>query len=226
MAFLEDNCTFSILNSEILESCSQFICDHEDIDDFFLTKTDDYAKELIGKSYCFRLDKDLSVIVCAFTVANDSIKINYLPNSRKKKLKKHIPHEKHFNSYPAVLIGRLGVNKDYKRKGIGEELMTFIKSWFIDCKNKTGCRYLVVDSYNEKTPLKFYKKNGFDYLLTTEAQERKYLGAFDDNSIFIKLINNYRFLSKVIDITKSIPPLDTRLMFYDLIVLSPKKIRQ
>lgn len=225
MSFLEDNCTISILNLEILSSCSQFICDHEDIDDFFRTKTDDYAKELIGKSYCFRLDNDPSVIVCAFTVANDSIKINYLPNSRKKKLKKHIPHEKHFNSYPAVLIGRLGVNKDYKRQGIGEELMTFIKSWFIDCNNKTGCRYLVVDSYNEDAPLKYYKKNGFDFLLTTEAQERKYLGAFENNSILSNIANNFRFLSKLVDTANSTPPLDTRLMFYDLIVLSPKELK-
>ena len=34
--------------------------------------------------------------------------------------------------YPGVLIGRLGINKEYKHQGIGSDLMTFIKSWFID----------------------------------------------------------------------------------------------
>ncbi len=40
-------------------------------------------------------------------------------------------------SYPAVLIGRLGVHKDYRsiegeEDNTGKQLMDFIKSWFID----------------------------------------------------------------------------------------------
>lgn len=94
-------------------------------------------------------------MVCAFTVSNDSIKVNTLPNNRKKKLVKSIPRKKHFRSYTAVLIGRLGVNQNFKGIGIGKELMDFIKSWFIGSNNKTGCRFLVVDAYNEPLPIKF-----------------------------------------------------------------------
>lgn len=60
--------------------------------------------------------------------------------------------------YPGVLIGRLGINKEYKHQGIGSDLMTFIKSWFIDAGNKTGCRFLIVDAYNENIPLNYYLK--------------------------------------------------------------------
>lgn len=49
--------------------------------------------------------------------------------------------------------------------------MTFIKSWFIDPNNKTGCRYVVVDSYNEEAPKEYYTKNGFDFVYSTEEQE-------------------------------------------------------
>ncbi len=98
-------------------------------------------------------------------------------------------------SYPALLIGRLGVNKEYQNKGIGKEVMEFIKAWFIDENNKTGCRFIVVDSYNETKPLNYYNKNGFNFLFNDEIQERKYTG-----------------LNKERDLV-------TRLMYFDLILL-------
>lgn len=180
----------------VLKSSSLFDCGHPDLNDFFSNDCIAYSKELLGKSYCFRLDSDLSVIACAFTVSNDSIKVNSLPNSRKKKLVKSIPRPKQFRSYPAVLIGRLGVNHNFKGVGIGRELMNFIKSWFIDSNNKTGCRFIVVDAYNEKIPIKYYKQNDFEFLFSTEEQEKEYMGLLDDDQ------------------------LKTRLMYFDLIVLS------
>ena len=99
------------------------------------------------------MDSDPTKITCAFTVSNDSIKTTFLPNARKKKVIKEIPRAKQMNSYPAVLIGRLGVALDFKRKGVGKELMIFIMAWFIESNNKTGCRYVVVDAYNEDEPL-------------------------------------------------------------------------
>lgn len=179
----------------MLESCSEFSCGHWDLDDFFNNESYLYSEELLGKSYCFRLNSDLSQIVCAFTVSNSSIKISDLPSSRKAKIRSKIPHQKHSNSFPAVLIGRLGVNSKFKGQHIGSELMDFIKAWFIDPHNKTGCRFIVVDAYNEKGPLEYYEKNGFQYMFSTEQQETEY--------------------------TKGVVncPLVTRLMYFDLIVL-------
>jgi len=64
-------------------------------------------------------------------------------------------------SYPAALIGRLGVSALFARKGLGCEVMDFIKAWFVDKSNKTGCRFLVVDAYNETRPLDFYVTEWF-----------------------------------------------------------------
>lgn len=36
--------------------------------------------------------------------------------------------------------------------------MDFIKSWFVEPYNKTGCRYLVVDAYNEDVPVAFIRR--------------------------------------------------------------------
>ncbi|MDO5130582.1 MAG: hypothetical protein Q4D64_11765 [Prevotellaceae bacterium] len=61
--------------------------------------------------------------------------------------------------------------------------------------NKTGCRYLIVDAYNSEIPLAFYKKNGFDFIFSTEEQEKDYRKIVSDE------------------------PLRTRLMFFDLILI-------
>lgn len=198
MGFLQENCSFSVFSEKILHQFSSFDCGNPDLNDFFINDSQNYSKELLGKTYCFLLDSNPEEVVCAFTISNDSIKVNFLPNSRKKKVTKLIPRQKQFRSYPAVLIGRLGVNEKFKGKGIGRELLDFIKAWFIDSDNKTGCRFLAVDAYNENGPISFYLRNGFEFLFSTEEQEKEYTGLDSQNE------------------------LKTRLMFFDLIVLSSK----
>jgi hypothetical protein len=83
--FLKDNCKFQPLSKDLIDSLKNFDCGHSDLNDFFANDCINYSKELIGKTYCFTLDSNPKEIVCAFTIANDSIKINTLPNSRKKK---------------------------------------------------------------------------------------------------------------------------------------------
>lgn len=200
MGFLLNNCTFQIYNSELIDSCQPFDCDNSDLNDFFRNDALNYHSELLGKTYCFTLDENPQIIVCAFTISNDSIKTFLLPNARKKKVIKDIPREKAMKSYPAVLIGRLGVNKNYRsvkgdKERTGKQLMDFIKSWFIDGANKTGCRFIVVDSYNEMGPLKYYTENNFVPLFSTDDQEKEYTG---------------------IPLEANLP---TRLMYFDLIVL-------
>lgn len=74
--------------------------------------------------------------------------------------------------------------------------MDFIKSWFIDHANKTGCRFIVVDSYNNVAPLKYYKRNGFIELFSSDEQEKDFMGIPKDAR------------------------LNTRLLYFDLIILT------
>lgn len=194
--FLLSNCTFSLYDQDKLANCKAFDCDNKDLNDFFSQDSPLYNLELLGKTYCFTLDNSPEIIVCAFTVSNDSVKTNLLTSSGKKRLIKDIPRPKQMRSYPAVLIGRLGVNVDFAGRGLGYELMEFIKAWFIDSGNKTGCRFVVVDSYNTELPLKYYTKNGFRFLFSSEDDEKEYL----------KIENG--------------TPLKTRLMYFDLILLN------
>lgn len=115
-------------------------------------------------------------IVCAFTVSNDSIRIYDLPRSRKDYMKSLTHHEKPLRRYPGILIGRLGVNKDFCGKGIGSEVIDFIKGWFMSHDNKSGCRFVIVDAINAPEVISFYQKNGFQPLFTSEEQEFLYTG--------------------------------------------------
>ncbi|GHT79126.1 N-acetyltransferase [Bacteroidia bacterium] len=185
------------MDAALLSKNPVFSCGDEDLDDFFLNNSENYNRQLLGKSFCYCLKEKPETIVCAFTLSNSSVDVKNLPNSRRKKLTEYIPFEKRMKNYPSVLIGRLGVNEKFKGKGIGTELIAnVIKPWFSNFQ--IGCRYITVDAYNNEPTRKFYENNGFSYIFSTEQQEKEYIGIPENNT------------------------LKTRLMYFDLILLSNK----
>ena len=94
MGFLLEKCKLVKLDDKILEICHPFTCGDADLDDFFQNDAMRYKKELLGKTYCFILDEDPKTIVCMFTLSNDSIRVDVIPNNRGRKLSQDIPREK------------------------------------------------------------------------------------------------------------------------------------
>jgi predicted N-acetyltransferase YhbS len=62
---------------------------------------------------------------------------------------------------PAVLLGRLAVDKAMQRQGLGTELMA--NAIFRSLNNSSGWAMMVVDAKNDKA-CSFYRKFGFDSL--------------------------------------------------------------
>ena len=191
MGFLPDFCSHRLLTRELLASCKPFHCGDSDLDEFFSKDAPHYQEALISKSYCFVLDADPSIIVCAYSLSNDSVRVDELPNARRKRVNAHISYSKQQRRYPAILIGRLAVNTDYEDMGIGTELLSLIKLLALMSDNLSACRFLAVDAKNAIKPLHYYEKNQFVYLYSTEEQEASNL--------------------------KLTLPLKTRFMFFDLI---------
>jgi len=158
-----------------------FNCGNEDLNDFLHNSALSYDNALLGRSYVWTLDKDPRHIMCFFTVSNDSLRLQNLTNSTQKRIKSKIARQKHRSTYPAVLIGRLGVNLSLKQQrqpgisSIGDQLMTFIKAWFSSQQNKTGCRFIIVDAYNKPEVLRYYERNGFRFL-ESKGEESKNTG--------------------------------------------------
>ena len=87
----------------------------KDLEDFFHHNALLYAQERLGKTYCFvNNEGEFSEIVAFFTVSNDSVKTTFIPKPSANKVQRTIPGQKHLRTYPAVLLGRLGVNKKYQ----------------------------------------------------------------------------------------------------------------
>jgi hypothetical protein len=189
-------CIFKKFTKELIQKAHKFDCGNSDLNEFFEKDAFNFETQLFGKTYCFLSASDENEIINIFTISNDSVKVKTLPEKSKEQLRKNIPQQKQgLRSYPAVLIGRLGVNKKYKDAGIGSQVLNFIKAWFRQDDNKTGCRFLIVDAYNTEKVTSFYGKNGFSFLFDNEKIEAKFLG--------INLRPN--------------ESLRTRIMFYDLI---------
>jgi GNAT superfamily N-acetyltransferase len=170
MFSLLDDCELVSLSEK--ELIKNFECQEEDLNEFFCKDALKHQKQLLGETLFFR-HKEIGEIVCAFTLSNDSIKLDGLSGSIKKKVKKNIPHAKSRNAYPATLIGRFGVPKKFSGNGIGTQAMNFIKAKCI-IENASKCRFILVDSYSTENALGFYRSNEFQLLFNNEEEEKKH----------------------------------------------------
>ena len=73
---------------------------------------------------------------------------------------------------PAVKLGRFAIAEAHQGKGIGTEILDYIKMLFTR-DNKTGCRFIIVDAANNERTLNFYKKNGFEFLPPSPEKKNK-----------------------------------------------------
>lgn len=171
---LDEDCVMVKLNHDILSHCQKFECGNTDLDEFFNEDAILYDAELLGKTYCWILKERPDTILAAFTISNDSIKTYGMPNNVRNRIQRSVSNPKRGRSYPAVLIGRLGVNINYQggKSHIGTQVMDFIKKWFRSEDNKTGCRFIVVDAVNSPETIGYYVHNGFNPIYTDESAER------------------------------------------------------
>ena len=194
---LLSECDLVHLTAEKLAACKPFCCGEDDLDEFFAKDCLVNQRRLLGKTYLFCLKSQPDTIVTAFSLSNDSIRLtNRITDEYKEQFLDDTDlHDKTLKRFPAVLIGRLGTNKDFAGQGYGTAIMDFIKVLF-RTNNRTGCRFLIVDALNRPDTLHYYEKNGFCYLIADERLEAKYMG-----------------------IGMGHLPLNTRLMYFDLLKL-------
>ena len=138
-----------------------FDCGNSDLNDFLLSDAKNYAKRLLSVTYLIENENE---IIAFFSVSNDRISIRESDKAVWRKIKKEFPYSKHRSDYPAVKIGRLGVNLTHQTSHIGTYILDFVKKTFIT-NNRTGCAFITVDALPSAIP--FYQKNGFKFLKTS-----------------------------------------------------------
>ncbi|MCM1531104.1 MAG: GNAT family N-acetyltransferase [Bacteroides sp.] len=156
---------------------SAFDCGDDDLNDFLINDAPLYHNALLATTYILQ-NKTSGKTIAYFSVANDRISIDDFPNNTEfnRFRKNKFVNDKRMKSYPAIKICRLGIDKSMQGKQIGTFLIDFIETLFIT-NNKSGCRFLSVDAYQQAIP--FYQKNDFEFLCSSDRQQRTRLMFFD-----------------------------------------------
>lgn len=146
-----------------------FDCGDPDLNDFLATDAKHYTSELLAVTYLVMEGGDVAAF---FSLSND--KLTCAPDDTEAKgiwnrLQRKIPNVKRRRSYPAVKIGRLGVCADMQRSGVGQQILDWLKILFLTA-NRTGCRFITVDAYNNPKTGDFYGRNGFRLLSSSDEE--------------------------------------------------------
>jgi GNAT superfamily N-acetyltransferase len=151
-----------------------FNCNDNDLNDFFYNEAMQYSDQLLTVTYVLETHNKT---IGFFSVAND--KLQFTDNKPVwNRLNRKIIYEKRRKTYPAVKLGRLGIDKDFQSKGIGSQILDFTERLFI-AESKSGCRFITVDAYNNDKTLSFYRRNDFEFFLTTDTRDKTRLMYYD-----------------------------------------------
>ncbi len=128
---------------------SVFDCDDADLNEFLKLDSFKYKQQLIAKTFLVIYQEQ---VVAFFSVMNDSIKLKMNESEETK-------HLKRLHEYPALKIGRLGVDRMFRRKGIGSIIIKFVIGLTRSINKFSACRFLTVDSY--PNAIGFYESHNF-----------------------------------------------------------------
>jgi hypothetical protein len=136
-------------------SFSDFDCGQDDLNGFIREDAVKHHTELIAETYSFshKSDDGMCLPMAFVSLSNDAIRRENLTRPVLKK----IPRGLRYEALPAVKIGRLGVWKEFHGLDVGTALINLLKKLFTT-ENRTGCRFITVDAYNDPRVLNFYQK--------------------------------------------------------------------
>lgn len=150
-----------------------FNCSDSDLNDFFYQDAKNYNREKLAVTYIFESEDKT---IAYFSLLNDKVDLDDAPKNERNRFNRSVPNAKRYSSYPSVKVGRLAVSSEFSGKGLGSQILDFIKGLFSK-DNKTGCRYITIDAYIDA--IIFYEKNGFKFLTNDDVNENTRLMYFD-----------------------------------------------
>ena len=148
-----------------------FNCNDEDLNDFLINKSKNYYSEHLATTFIIESN---DLIYGFYSILNDSLRVeevNFASKSSFKRLIKNlVTHRKrHLENFPAIKIGRLGVNSDIQTKGLGKIIVNTIIDYAINLNEVCACKLITVDAYRQS--LGFYEKMGFEYFSINDIED-------------------------------------------------------
>jgi len=149
-----DRIDFHELEIKILNELidlSEFCClegDTMGLDEFIHKEALAYQEEKLGITHLF-LYKDR--LVGFATLAMTAIPI--------KEPREFLSFSVPFHHFPALLIGRLAVDNEFRKRNIGRNICLWVLGFAEDLAKQVGCRFITV--LTESQVVEFYERCGF-----------------------------------------------------------------
>lgn len=131
-----------------------FDCGSGTMNEFILTdEAREYEKELLGKTTLVHLGPHL---VAYYTLSNDAFRLKDLQGLKIGSPLDDLP----VGVIPAVFVGRLAVDKKWKRRGIGSHIIHEALSYAAECASKR-CAIRLLMLHAKKDAVGFYERLEF-----------------------------------------------------------------
>jgi GNAT superfamily N-acetyltransferase len=146
-----------------VHNVSGFDCDDQDLNDFLKNDAAKYQDEHLSRTQLAFLNGN---IVGYITFLMDCI---ILVTSEKKHL---LDFHRSIYTFPALKIGRIGIQKESKGNRIGTQLLKYAVGLAVRLNQEMniGCRFITLDAYPKS--IAWYEKNGFVYNKRYTAPEK------------------------------------------------------
>src|SRR3989339_1430753 len=152
---------FSISLLEKNHDRKSFCCEIDSLDSYFHNQAGQDSRKQISVTYVL-YDQKLNKVAGYYTLSATTIELSALPEILAKKLPAY-PY------LPATLIGRLAIDVNYKKQGLGEILLIDALKRAHRASLEVASLAIVVDAINSDAE-KFYKKYGFSDLSKSRHQ--------------------------------------------------------
>ncbi len=152
--------------------CDSFDCGDTDLNEYFQKDSEHYRANLLTQTYCLVLQSVPDFAIALLDFCNDAVILKDIG------IELQTDRKSYTRSFPAVKLTRLGVRKEFRRRHIGSNALNMIKRFFT-MDNRTGCRLITVDAYDNPDVLSFYEKNDFQPLLPKDEREKTRALYFD-----------------------------------------------
>ena len=131
---------------------SHFSCSIEELDNYLKHQASQDRQRDIATVYALT-EEGSNDVLGYYTLSSTIIPLDDLPENEAKRLPR-------YPNIPAILIGRLAVDKRCQSKGYGEILLINALKKSLDLSSKIGSMAVVVYAINDKAK-SFYKHFGF-----------------------------------------------------------------
>ncbi len=149
-----DRLDFSLLSDEDnlldLDFTEEDGTDPLGVNAFLKQKASEYRKNNLTAIHAVRLDGKL---VAFFTLSMFAIQVKELQDKEKI-------GDSNLVSYPAILLGQMGVDKKFRNQGIGYWICQFCLGLAQEIGQRVACRYLMLETNEQKSS--YYKRLLFE----------------------------------------------------------------